>query len=171
MENISEIIRKRYSCRSFSDEFVEDAILKKLSLLADETQPGPFGGKPRFQIIGTNALDPRKWKKLGTYGVIKNARLYLAGIMKRDCLELDYGYVKECLILKATEMGLGTCWLGGTFSSGGFALASALKQDEILATVSPLGYAAESKSMTERIMRRLAGSDQRKSWSNIFYRK
>jgi hypothetical protein len=64
---------------------------------------------------------------------------------------------------------LGTCWLGGTFKAGKFAQAVNLQEDQILPTVSPIGYPAEEKSLTEKIMRRIAGSDHRKPWSDIFF--
>ena len=80
-----------------------------------------------------------------------------------------YGYCKEILILKATALGLGTCWLGGTFQASGFAQAVGLHEGEILPTVSPVGYPADEKSLTEKIMRRVAGSDHRKPWNDIFF--
>lgn len=107
---------------------------------------------------------------MGTYGVIKSARYFLIGTTKNSPMAMeDYGYCKEILILKATALGLGTCWLGGTFQASGFAQAAALREGEILPTVSPIGYPSEQKSITERIMRRIAGSDNRKPWSDIFF--
>ena len=35
----------------------------------------------------------------------------------------DFGYVFEWLILRATDLGLATCWLGGTFKRGAFGQA------------------------------------------------
>ena len=48
----------------------------------------------------------------------------------------------ESLILYATSLGLGTCWIGGTFKKGQFAKAIDLKGDEILPIVLPIGYEA-----------------------------
>jgi hypothetical protein len=81
----------------------------------------------------------------------------------------DYGYCKEILILQATGFGLGTCWLGGTFNAGGFAAAVDRQEGEIVPTVSPIGYPARQRSMAERIMRRVAGSNNRKPWQEIFF--
>jgi len=106
---------------------------------------------------------------LGTYGVIKNAQIFLAGSIKKGALAMeDYGYCKEKLILRATELGLGTCWLGGTFQSSRFAQAINLQEVELLPAISPVGYLAREKSFTERITRWGAGSDNRKQWSDIF---
>jgi nitroreductase len=170
MDSISEIIKKRRSCRSYSDRSIEDKILHDFFALVESPHIGPFGNRSRFKLISANSMEPAEWKRLGTYGVIKNARLFLAGIMKKDKMaEQDYGYCKEKLILKATGLGLGTCWMGGTFSGGAFARAACLQNDELLPTVSPVGYPADQKSLTDKVMRRFAGSDHRKPWSEIFF--
>jgi nitroreductase len=170
MNQISDIIKKRRSCRSYSNKPIEDKILQNLSALIEAPHIGPFGNQPRFKLVGMNTSEPQEWKKLGTYGVIKNARLFLVGVVKKAAMaEEDYGYCKEKLILKATELGLCTCWIGGTFSTGTFARAVNLQKEELLPSVSPLGYAADQKSLTEKVMRRFAGSDHRKSWPEIFF--
>jgi len=107
---------------------------------------------------------------LGTYGVIKNAQIFLVGRIQNGHMALeDYGYCKEKLILQATKLGLGTCWLGGTFQISRFAQAIGLQEGELLPTVSPVGYPAQQKSFTERMMRWGAGSDNRNPWSDIFF--
>lgn len=170
MATIMELIKKRYSCRTYADKPLNEKVLREFTKLVEAEQKGPFGNKPHFQLISSDMADPAKWKTLGTYGVIKNARLFLAGKIKdaANAME-DYGYCKEHLILQATELGLGTCWLGGTFSSGSFAKAINLQEGELLPTVSPVGYPASEKSLTERMMRTFAGSDHRKSWADIFF--
>jgi hypothetical protein len=170
MAILSEIIKKRISCRSYSDRPLEDKVMSELSGHISAAQKGPFDNQPNFKLIHMDNLTPQEWKKMGTYGVIKNARYFLAGTVKNTPLAMeDLGYCMEILILKATALGLGTCWLGGTFQASGFAQAVDLRKGEILPTVSPIGYPAETKSLTEKIMRRFAGSDNRKPWSDIFF--
>ncbi|MEE9912016.1 MAG: nitroreductase [Deltaproteobacteria bacterium] len=170
MTPVSETIRKRYSCRSYSDRPVEDSILRKFRQLVNAPQSGPFGNKPRFVLIPMDALPLNEWKTLGTYGVIKNAHLYLAGMISpAPMAPEDYGYCKEKLILDATGLGLNTCWLGGTFAISAFGRASGMSRSELLPTVTPIGYAAERRSLTERIMRGFAGSDRRLPWADLFF--
>lgn len=170
MTPISEIIRKRYSCRSYSVNPVEESVLQKFRKQVNESHSGPFGNAPRFALISMTTLPREEWKKLGTYGVIKNARLYLAGMISpAPMATCDYGYCMEKLILKATELGLNTCWLGGTFAISAFRNAAGMRRNELLPTISPIGYAAEHKSLTERFMRRFAGSDHRLPWKGIFF--
>ncbi|WP_083248367.1 nitroreductase family protein [Desulfuribacillus stibiiarsenatis] len=68
----------------------------------------------------------------------------------------DIGYTLEQLILYATSKGLGTCWLGGTFTKSSFERMVQLKEHEILPIITPVGYPAENKSLIERMMRYLA---------------
>jgi nitroreductase len=170
MATLSKIIKKRISCRSYSDRIIEDKVLKAFTASINTVHIGPFGNSPVFKLITPVSATNQELKKLGTYGVIKNARMFLVGTIKNDRMAMeDYGYCKETLILKATALGLGTCWVGGTFKASEFAQAVDLQEDQILPTVSPIGYPAEERSLTEKIMRRIAGSDNRKPWSDIFF--
>jgi len=170
MPEISRLIQKRVSCRTYADTPVEENLRSELESLAAAKHTGPFGNNPEFQIINLDMSDPAKWKNLGTYGVIKNARLFLAGKVKKGSKAVeDYGYCMESLILKATALGLGTCWLAGTLSAGGFTRAVNLQKNELLPAVSPIGYPAQKKSLTEKIFRWSAGSDRRKPWPLIFF--
>jgi hypothetical protein len=167
---ITEIIKKRFSCRTYSERSIEDKVLQEFLGIINDIHQGPFGNQPNFRLIHLTSFTTQEAKKLGTYGIIKNARLFVVGTIKNGPLAMeDYGYCKETIILKATALGLGTCWLGGTFQSSNFALAVDLQKDELLPTVTPIGYPALEKSFTERIMRRIAGSDNRKPWSDIFF--
>ena len=167
---ITEIIKKRFSCRTYSEISIEDKVLQEFLTIVDDTHKGPFGNQPKFRLIHLPSFTIQEAKKLGTYGMIKNARLFLVGTIKNGNLAMeDYGYCKEEIILKATALGLGTCWLGGTFQSSNFAQAVDLQKDELLPTVAPIGYPASEKSFTEKMMRRVAGSDNRKPWSDIFF--
>jgi hypothetical protein len=167
---VTEIIKKRFSCRTYSERSLEDKVLQKFLTIVNDAHKGPFGNQPNFRLIHLTSFTTQEAKKLGTYGVIKNARLFLVGTIKNGHLAMeDYGYCKEEIILKATALGLGTCWLGGTFQSSNFAKSVDLQKDELLPTIAPIGYPALEKSFTERIMRLVAGSDKRKPWSDIFF--
>ncbi len=170
MTSISKIISARYSCRSFTGTPVDKETLDALADRVASPQRGPFGNMPRFSLLSMDSVSRDEWRRLGTYGVIKNARLYLAGMIRpAPQAALDFGYCMEKLILEATRLSLETCWLGGTFSLGAFASAAGLRDGEEMPCVSPVGYAADSKSLTDRLFRRVAGSDTRKPWRELFF--
>ncbi|MNI66321.1 hypothetical protein D3C73_1218790 [compost metagenome] len=79
------------------------------------------------------------------------------------------GYEFEKLILYITSLGLGTCWLGGTFNKKEFAKIMDIKENEIFPIISPIGYEFDKRRITEIIMRSVAKSDKRKSWNEIFF--
>jgi len=170
MTPVSDIIQKRFSCRSYADKLIEASVLQAFKRMVDQPHRGLFDNAPRFALIAMDALPSEAWKKLGTYGVIKNARLYLAGMISpAPMATCDYGYCKEKLILEATQLGLNTCWLGGTFAISAFGRAAGMRRNELLPTITPLGYAAERRSLTERVMRGFAGSDRRLPWAKLFF--
>jgi len=69
----------------------------------------------------------------------------------------DYGYLVEQAILVATDLRLGTCWLGGTFTKGRFAARMCgLERDETMPAVVSLGAIGDDG--TERIREREAAA-------------
>ena len=65
-------------------------------------------------------------------------------------------------------MGLGTCWLGGTFNKGGFSKKILAVAEEVVPAVSPFGYTAKKSTALEKLLRLFAVSDKRIPWSQIF---
>jgi len=167
MSSIIEIIQSRTSWRTYSKEKLIETDRAKLQELVQKDIPTPFGAKPRFRIIDYESGEQR----LGTYGFIKDAQHFIAGAVKSQpmCFE-DYGYALESIILNATELGLGTCWLGGTFNRQGFTKEMSLVNGEEMPAITPVGYKAERRGL-EKMMRWAANSRNRKPWNQIFYDK
>jgi hypothetical protein len=108
--------------------------------------------------------------KIGTYGVIKGAQDYIIALVEEGEKDLEQlGYVLEELILYATSIGLGTCWLGGTFKKSDFSQMVSIKENEKMLIVTPIGYPEDKKSVTESFMRFAVSANQRKSWAELFY--
>ncbi len=59
--------------------------------------------------------------------------------------------------------------MGGTFAISAFGHAAGMRLNELLPTITPLGYAAERRSLTERVMRGVAGSNHRVPWTELFF--
>jgi hypothetical protein len=76
----------------------------------------------------------------------------------------------ERAILFATDMGLGTCWLGGTFTRSRFAKKISAASTEIIPAVASIGYPAE-RGRFEGTMRQLVGADNRLPWGSLFFLK
>ncbi len=170
MEALMETIRRRFSSRTYSDRPVEQHVKAKLLDFINGNIGTLFGNTVRFHLIDLTEAEKNELKSLGTYGVIKKARLFIAGTVTRGHHAMeDYGYCMEKNILLATALGLGTCWLGGTFNKTGFAERIGVSPDEVLPAVTPVGYPAAKKSLTDQIFRFAARSHKRKPWSELFF--
>lgn len=164
---IIDIIKERKSVRSYTGVALDEE--KKIELknyINGLSQP--LGGKARIEIVGQESgSEP---VKLGTYGVISGARDFLVLIYEDGPLAAaNAGYLFEQVILYCTELGLGTCWLGGTFKKTVFATNAKVKDIEIMRIVSPVGYSASRGKFLDRIMRAGAGSAKRKPFDEIFF--
>jgi hypothetical protein len=118
---ITEIIKKRFSCRNYSELPIDTGKKQLLTDFIRSIGTGPFGNRPRFKLVTATEEDRVALKKLGTYGFIKGATGFIIGAINSPEKELeDFGYLMEKIILFTTNLGLGTCWLGGTFTKSSF---------------------------------------------------
>jgi len=165
-----ETMKKRVSCRSFDGRPLDDKIKEQLKAFLRQNTRGPFGNLLRFELVDLTEAERAELKSLGTYGVIKGASLFIAGAVTRGARAMeDYGFGLERNILFAAALGLGTCWLGGTLNRAGFARKIRLSQEEIMPAISPVGYPAVKRSLTDRAFRFMAKSDRRRPWEDLFF--
>jgi nitroreductase len=162
---VQQLIKNRKSCRTFEKKTIEgpklDEFEKFLKLCSNDTF--------RFDIIEKPV--GHEGQKLGTYGVIKDARIFVAAIAKKKTADMcELGSVFETIVLYGADKGLSSCWLGGTFDRAGFSEMLNIADDELVPIVIPFGYAAHSKSILERLMRTFVGSANRYPWNELFYK-
>lgn len=91
-----------------------------------------------------------------SYGMLKGVRsvILLQGNESDANLKEKCGYYGEILVLEATRLGLGTCWVGGSFEKGNKAFVSedtSLKQ----VCVITVGNVTDEKSTRERLIFKL----------------
>ena len=123
----------------------------------------------RAELVAEPAVDVFRGL-LGSYGKIVGEPSILVFIAKRSgrgpALR-HLGYVGEGIVLEATARELGTCWVSGFFDPMKAAKLVDLDSDERVAAVSPLGYPVDRPSGTERVMRGVASSHDRKPLDEI----
>ncbi|HPJ38992.1 MAG TPA: nitroreductase family protein [Spirochaetota bacterium] len=167
---VTEIISLRSSCRSYREEFLEEHHRKLMEDMLRMEEQGPFGGAPRFVLIASASGDGDALKGLGTYGFIKNPAAFIVGAVHTAPGSLeDYGYVMEKNILKAADLGIGSCWLGGSFTKSRFAERISPVSGETVPAVVSLGYAMRNRSLMDSVVRFSAGSNHRKPWKELFF--
>ena len=166
-------IRQRISVRSYSDRDVDSAVLGQLVRFASEI-PHLTGTAPRIALIsGLEAVNDVLTFMIGSYGLVQNAPHLLVGVMEEDSEEarIDLGYVLEQVVLEATRLGLGTCWITGSYDAERAGSALELTSDEVAAAVCALGYPTERTlgSLHTRLVRRLARGQKRKPLNEIVF--
>ncbi|HZK34087.1 MAG TPA: nitroreductase family protein, partial [Bacillota bacterium] len=165
---IREIIKARKSTRSYDGNDMDRAKVQKLEDFIEQINK-EANIKARF-TLRTNKQNNGKAKKLGTYGMIAGASSFIVGILDKDEKDaVEFGYLFEKIILFATDLGLGTCWLGGTFNRSNFQENSGLKENEFIPIVSPVGNIKDKARLVDSIIRAGAGSSKRKPWSDLFF--
>lgn len=174
MENsIIEIIKERKSIRTYETKQITDDHLKQIHdyLNLDENLVGPLERKARFEVIQIKNNVTDKGIKLGTYGFIKNHQGYIVGIMENTKMGLvEFGYIFEKLILFVTKLGIGTCWIGGTFSRNSFAKEINLKDCDFIPCITPIGYAKDKQRLFDKTLRYVTKADNKKSWHELFFK-
>ena len=168
-KSVIELIKMRRSSRTYIERDIDDIIVQKLNdyifKINEETKI-----KARFIFTNNNCKDGKEIKKLGTYGVISGADSFIVGILnKSEKNVVEFGYLFEKILLYVTNLGLQTCWLGGTFNKNDFTQNAGLLEDEFIPIVSPVGYAKDKPRTFETAMRIIAGSNKRKTWSELFF--
>jgi nitroreductase len=107
----------------------------------------------KFQFIEN---DPEPFSSFtSSYGMFKNARNYIACVV-----DISYpnalqkaGYYAQQLVLYATKLGLGTCFVSGTFNPQ--KIKSQMRVDWKLPFIILVGYDANEKgSLTSRILKK-----------------
>jgi len=167
LKNVKELIKERHSVRAYTKEKIESIKKESLLKLMEELKTENF----RFDLIDYTFDDHMK---IGTYGMISGAHSFIVGILKKKIennkdLAMAFGESFEKLVLKATEIGLSTCWMVSTFNSDTIESLINLQSEEEIVMVSPVGYGNE-KSLKHRFTRFIIKADKRKPWHELFYK-
>ncbi|MDR1630545.1 MAG: nitroreductase family protein [Oscillospiraceae bacterium] len=142
--DLTQAILLRKSRRSYKDEPIPqmqaDALLRSIDEL--NAQSGLHiqlvTDKQAFASIRKN------------YGFFKNVPAYfvLAGNESDPKLHEKVGYYGELLVLEATRLGLGTCWVGSTYDKA--QTKAELAEGERVVCVVSVGVAAGNDTLRER---------------------
>ena len=168
---VTDLIKQRTSTRTYQKRVMDDEKRKVLTQFLRSLHVGPLGNSTRFELVAATPGDSKTLRGLGTYGFIKNPAGFIVGttIDGGNSLE-DFGFQMEAAILYATDLGLGTCWLGGTFTKSRFVKRISAGAGEILPAVTSVGYPAHEPRRLDGEIRQRAKSDRRLSWERLFFK-
>ncbi len=157
----AEVIRQRYSCRTYLPEAVDGERQRRLAEHLATLADGPLGTRARFALVAATSEDPAALRGLGTYGYLKDPAGYIAGAVARGPKDLEgFGWLMEQALLVATDLGLGTCWLGGTYSKSRFAARLGVRPDEMMPAVAAVGLIAPGAHARDVIRKQAKGAER-----------
>lgn len=166
----TELIRQRFSCREYNPQPINPEIQMEFQRRLALLNHGPFGTPARFKLVAATEQDRQPLRGLGTYGFIKNPTGFILGALGQAPKALEeYGYLMEQAILEATALGLGTCWLGGSFTQSSFGRKIGLQRSEIMPAVASIGTIIDPQQARNGLLRRQVQGDRRKPWEELFF--
>jgi hypothetical protein len=162
---VSEIIRIRKSCRTYSSTPIDKTIRDDIQQFITGVSTENF----RFILIDKEN-NSETGEKLGTYGVIKGATTFVAGIMNKEYKTIEhFGFAFEKIVLFLTDMNLGTCWLGASFNRNNFSNRLHISKSEILPIISPVGHPGTGFNLHSTLVKLIARPDKRQPGDKIFF--
>ncbi len=163
--NIIEAMKERRSVRSYNGEHLAPETIAELRKAAEEAT-SPFGGHVTIRL---KSFDLKGAFKPSTYGMISGAtEFFLLGIAGDKASALTAGFRFEDVVLRAWQMGLGTCWIAATFKGTDFERGETWPDGEELRIICPVGVAAKP-SIKEKVTRLALGSKNRKPFDKLFF--
>ena len=172
MDSLSAI-HQRFSVRSYTDDPVDPMLLGRLLHFAEGAMT-LAAAPPRIALIsGQEHVRQVLTFMIGSYGLVQNAPHLLAAIIPEDAesARVQLGYVLEQVVLEATRLGLGTCWITGSYDAKQTEDILGLEGDEVAAAVCALGHPTEEGfgRLHTKLIRRLAGGHKRKPLTKIVF--
>ncbi|MBU0497058.1 MAG: nitroreductase family protein [Candidatus Thermoplasmatota archaeon] len=172
-----EVILRRRSVRSYKQDSIED---DKLEYVLECARQSPSWANTqcwRFIII----RDPETIKAIAKVSLI-NRWLKQVPCIIVACADtissgtkneihyysVDVAIALEHLILGATDVGLGTCWIGG-FDEDKIKKILGIPNRIKVVAMTPLGYPTDKPSTSENIKKTLIRSTKRRSLAEIVH--
>ena len=139
-----EAINVRCSRRHYTDVKIDDLKIKKIKNLIDGYNRKE-GLNIRFIENGADAFTG-----FNSYGMFKGVKalIALSGEKSVEDLKEKLGFYGELLVIEATKLNLGTCFVAGTFNKKKLNI---LSEDEELVCVITIGNVPEDKSLKEKL--------------------
>ena len=136
-----EFLRSRHSVRRFSSRPIEPATANAVK--AAITMVNTHEAGMHFELITDDSTPFEGFK--ASYGMFHGVRNYIcavADISFPDAQERA-GYFAEQIVMKCVELGLGTCFVGGTYDQS--RVKTVLRVDRRILFIIALGYAEEKQ--------------------------
>ena len=155
----------RRSRRKYSDLSLEREKIIKLDKVCQNFRPYE---EARAVLIENPDQDIFKGF-IGSYGKVDNTPLLAVfiGDTRSEYVNPALGYTGEGIILEATQLELGTCWVGGFFNQKDARNLVELNEKEKIFAVTPVGYPTQKIPFQEKIMTGFGAAHKRKPLEDL----
>ena len=155
--DVMEAIKKRYSVRSYKDIPVEE---EKLLNILEAARLSPSANNKqewRFIVVRDKKTIEKLSKASKNQIFIKEAPVVIACCAKTDnhimtcgqlCYPIDVAIAIEHMVLKATDEGLGTCWIGAFYEEEVKKILNIPKEIRVVELLT-LGYPKDSPPVSK----------------------
>ena len=140
--DIRSAIRSRLSVRHYKGRPVPTNILEQVITFGGETIALDSSIPVRFHFVKEGRLVAKRMTPLtGIRPLFGSApHFIIATSEERPLFMENMGFRMEQMILYATQIGLGTCWIGGMFSEEKIGTFMGLEQNQRVIALTPIGY-------------------------------
>jgi len=154
---VIEAIRKRYSCRAYQEKSIER---EKLDSIFEAARLAPSAKNTqdwRFVVVTDSQTKRRVAQTTNRPEVFEKAGAIIAACSNSDevmrCGQaigpIDVAIALEHICLQATELGLGTCWIGSFYPEKVRQILG-IPENIVIIELMAIGYPADSKPQPKR---------------------
>lgn len=154
---VLEAIRKRYSCRAYQDKSIEP---EKLDTILEAARLAPSARNMqdwRFVVVTESETKRQVAGTTNQPDAFAKAGVIIAACSNSDYVmrcgqaigPIDVSIALEHICLQATELGLGTCWIG-SFDPEKVRQILGIPDDIAVIELMTVGYPADTKPQPQR---------------------
>lgn len=134
-------LRLRHSVRAYTSQPLEKSVIDALK--AEITMINTIEAGMHFQLILDDAAPFEGFKN--SYGLLRNVHNYIACVIEPSYPDTYQrcGYYAQQLVMLAVSLGLGTCYVGGSYNSE--LVSAQLRAGEKIPFIIALGYEDKGK--------------------------
>lgn len=150
-----DAVEKRVSRRTYINKIISNDDILTIVKLIDEINKE---SSLNIQFIknGKDAFNGFK----ASYGLIGGANSFIAlvGNKKLENYKQKIGYYGEMIVLEATNLNLGTCWVGGTYDKIQCQKYINFNENEELVCIIVIGHTSKEFSIKEKVVKSVSKS-------------
>jgi nitroreductase len=170
-----DVIRTRKSTRNYKDKDVEE---EKINLILEAARLAPswankqcwnyvvVSDKEKIQKLAAGIIN--SWMKNTTLVIVACADPKKSGSKNgMDYYLVDVAISMEHLVLAATSLGLGTCWIGGFDETKVKKILNIPEKIKVVA-MTPIGYPSD-EGIRNKLARKVIRADTRKALEDMVH--